>query len=133
MDPRFATRLDEMMDQAEVSPELLRDLLPRLNQFVQPFVKDLLGPDQIRHAAEYLMGLVSTLQRKTGEGIAYLHDQGRQGIQKFIGLAPWDPQRVYEKPKSLGFQTSEHQTDHRNVDHGLTGLRLPLVVLAQPP
>jgi SRSO17 transposase len=90
MDPRFAARLDEMMEQAEVSPELLRDLLPRLNQFVQPFVKDLLGPDQSRHAAEYIMGLVSQLERKTGEGIAYLHDQPRQGIQKFMGYVPWD-------------------------------------------
>src|SRR3954463_4604724 len=42
-------------------------------------------------------------------------------------------QRVYEKPRLLGFQTPEHQTDHGDVDHGLTGLRLPLVVLAQPP
>jgi SRSO17 transposase len=92
MDPRFAARLDEMMEQAEVSPELLRDLLPRLNQFVQPFVKHLLGPEQIRHAAEYIMGLVSKLERKTGEGIAYLHDQDRQGIQKFIGYVPWDHQ-----------------------------------------
>jgi SRSO17 transposase len=90
MDHRFAARLDEMMEQSEVSPELLRDLLPRLNQFVQPFVKDLLEPEQIRHAAEYIMGLVSKLQRKTGEGIAYLHDQQRQGIQKFIGYVPWD-------------------------------------------
>ncbi len=89
MDHRFTARLDEMMDQAEVSPELLRDLLPRLNQFVQPFVKNLLGPEQIRHAAEYIMGLVSKLERKTGEGIAYLHDQQRQGIQKFIGHLPW--------------------------------------------
>jgi SRSO17 transposase len=92
MDHRFAARLDEMMEQAEVSPELLRDLLPRLNQFVQPFVKDLLSPEQIRHAAEYLMGLVSRLERKTGEGIAYLHDQQRQGIQKFLGHVPWDHQ-----------------------------------------
>jgi SRSO17 transposase len=92
MDPRFAARLDEMMEQAEVSPELLQDLLPRLNQFVQPFVKHLVGPDQIRHAAEYIMGLVSKLERKTGEGIAYLHDQDRQGIQKFIGYVPWDHQ-----------------------------------------
>jgi SRSO17 transposase len=92
MDHRFAARLDEMMEQAEVSPELLRDLLPRLNQFVQPFVKNLLSPEQIRHAAEYLRGLVSQLERKTGEGIAYLHDQPRQGIQKFIGHVPWNHQ-----------------------------------------
>jgi hypothetical protein len=51
MEPRFASRLDEMMGQAEVSPELLRDLLPRPTQFDQPFGQDLLGPEQIRHAA----------------------------------------------------------------------------------
>ena len=68
MDHRFTARLDEMMDQAEVSPELLRDLLPRLNQFVQPFVKNLLGPEQIRHAAEYIMGLVSKLDARPAKG-----------------------------------------------------------------
>jgi SRSO17 transposase len=89
---RFEARLDEMMDQAEVSSELLNDLLPRLNQFVLPFVGSLLEPEQKQHAVEYMSGLVSGLRRKTGEGIAYLHDQERQGIQKFIGYVPWDHQ-----------------------------------------
>jgi SRSO17 transposase len=89
---RFEARLDEMMDQAEVSPELLKDLLPRLNQFVLPFVGSLVEPEQKQHAVEYMSGLVSGLRRKTGEGIAYLHDQERQGIQKFIGYVPWDHQ-----------------------------------------
>ena len=92
MERRFEARLDEMMDQAEVSPELLKDLLPRLNQFVLPFVGSLLEPEQKQHAVEYMSGLVSGLRRKTGEGIAYLHDQERQGIQKFIGYVPWDHQ-----------------------------------------
>ena len=39
-----------------------------------------------------MTGLLSKLERKTGEGIAYLHDQQRQGIQKFIGEVPWDHQ-----------------------------------------
>ncbi len=51
MERRFEARLDEMMDQAEVSPELLKDLLPRLNQFVLPFVGSLLEPEQKQHAA----------------------------------------------------------------------------------
>jgi hypothetical protein len=87
---RFEARLDEMMDQAEVSPELLKDLLPRLNQFVLPFVGSLVELEQKQHALEYMSGLVSGLRRKTGEGIAYLHDQERQGIQTFIGYVPWD-------------------------------------------
>jgi SRSO17 transposase len=35
-------------------------------------------------------GLVSDLERKNAEGIAYLHDPERQGLQKFLGQAPWD-------------------------------------------
>ncbi len=92
MERRFEAQLDEMMDQAEVSPELLKDLLPRLNQFVLPFVGSLLEPEQKQHTLEYMSGLVSGLRRKTSEGIAYLHDQERQGIQKFIGYVPWDHQ-----------------------------------------
>ena len=36
MDRRFEWRFDEMMEQAEVSPELLKDLLPRMRFFLEP-------------------------------------------------------------------------------------------------
>ena len=89
MDPRFDTRLQEMLAQAQVSPEVTKGLLARLETFVLPFTAALAEPEQRRHTVEYLTGLVSNLERKTGEGIAYLHDQERQGLQKFIGLVPW--------------------------------------------
>ena len=89
---RFDQRLNEMLAQAEVSPEMLRGLLPRLENFVEPFARTLPEPEQRRHAVEYMTGLLSKLEHKTGEGIAYLHDQERQGIQKFIGQVPWDHQ-----------------------------------------
>ena len=60
-------------------------LLERLETFVEPFAEALGEPEQRQHAAEYMTGLLSKLEHKTGEGIAYLHDQERQGIQKFIG------------------------------------------------
>jgi SRSO17 transposase len=92
MERRYESRFDEMMDHARVCPDLLRGMLPRLEEFVDPFVEDLLGPEHQRHAAEYITGLVSRLERKTGEGIAYLFDQPRQGIQTFIGEVLWDHQ-----------------------------------------
>ena len=67
-------------------------VLPRLETFVKPFVEHLSAPEHRRHAAEYVTGLMSKLERKTGAGIAYLLDQERQGIQKFIGEVPWDHQ-----------------------------------------
>ena len=90
MERRYEVRLAEMLAQAEVSPELLRDLLTRLATFAEPFAESLAGPQQRRHAAEYMTGLLSKLERKTGAAIAYLHDQDRQGLQKFVGLAEWD-------------------------------------------
>src|SRR3954469_17156497 len=81
-----------MVEDAEVPPEMLEGMLTRLETFVQPFAAALEEPAQRRHALEYLTGLLSDLEHKTGEGIAYLHDQERQGIQKFIGQVPWDHQ-----------------------------------------
>ncbi|HJZ60158.1 MAG TPA: IS701 family transposase [Gemmataceae bacterium] len=90
MERRYALRLEQMLAQAEVPPEAMRDLLTRLDAFVAPFAATLTEAEQRRHAAEYLTGLLSKLQRKTGEAIAYLHDQERQGLQKFLGHVPWD-------------------------------------------
>ena len=92
MERRFESRLNDMLSQAQVSPEILRGVLPRLEMFVEPFAENLPAPEYRRHAAEYVTGLMSRLERKTGEGIAYLYDQHRQGIQKFIGEVPWDHQ-----------------------------------------
>ena len=78
MERRFDSRFDEMMEQAKVTPELLQGLLPRLSQFLEPFVESLTEPEQKQRAVEYTTGLISGLQHKTSEGIAYLYDQDRQ-------------------------------------------------------
>ncbi len=92
MERRFDSRLDELLGDAHVSPDLLRGMLPRLMDFVDPFVEHFSAPEYRRHVAEYITGLISRLERKTAEGIAYLHDQSRQGIQKLIGEVDWDYQ-----------------------------------------
>jgi SRSO17 transposase len=92
MERRFKTRLQEMLVQAEVSSELIDGLMERLESFVEPFAAALSEPEQRQHAVEYVSGLLSKLDHKTGEAIAYLYDQERQGIRKFIGHVPWDHQ-----------------------------------------
>ena len=89
MERRYEARLEEMLEDAEVPPEMLEGMLTRLETFVEPFAEALDEPAQRRHALEYTTGLLSDLKHKTGEAIAYLHDQKRQGIQKFIGQVPW--------------------------------------------
>jgi hypothetical protein len=104
MERRYEARLEEMLEDAEVPPEMLEGMLTRLETFVEPFAEALDEPAQRRHAFEYMTGLLSDLKRKTGEGIAYLHDQKRQGIQKFIGHVPWDHQPLLT---TLADQVSE--------------------------
>jgi len=90
MQRRYEARLEQMMAQAEVAPELMRGLLKRLETFAEPFTGSFTGTQHRRPVAEYMTGLLSKLERKTGEAIAYLHDQERQGLQKFVGEVPWD-------------------------------------------
>jgi SRSO17 transposase len=90
MERRFETRLGELLDDAEVRPGLLRGTLARLESFLEPFVASLCCAEQRTNAHHYVSGLLSDLVSKDAESIAYLFDRERQGIQKFIGQAPWD-------------------------------------------
>jgi SRSO17 transposase len=90
MERRFHVRLNELLEDAEVPPGLLRGALPRLETFLQPFVEELCSAEQRTNAQHYVQGLLSDLESKDAESIAYLHDRERQGLQKFIGQADWD-------------------------------------------
>jgi SRSO17 transposase len=90
MERRFAVRYEEMMVEAEVKPEALEGILDRLRGFVRPFAASLREAEQRKHAEEYVTGLVSNVKRKNVESIAYLHENDRQPLQKFIGQSPWD-------------------------------------------
>lgn len=90
MERRFKVRLGELLDDAVVAPAVFRGVLPRLEKFVQRFAECLKEPEQKQHMQHYVAGLVSGVQRKNVEAIAYLHDQERQGLQKFVGQCPWD-------------------------------------------
>ena len=70
MERRYELRLEQMLAQAEVSPERMQNLFDRLDAFVEPFAASLDQPERRRHAAEYLSGLLSKLPRKSGEAIA---------------------------------------------------------------
>src|SRR5438477_6888804 len=90
MERRFRVRLDELREDAEVPPGLLRGVLPRLETFLEPFVASLSRAEQRSNAHHYVQGLLSDLDDKNAEAIAYLHDQERQALQKFLGQSPWD-------------------------------------------
>jgi SRSO17 transposase len=92
MDRRFAARRDQLLADAEVDPRVLLRVLPRLERFLDPFVALLQRSESGQHARHYVAGLVSHLEYKNVESIAYLHDQRREPLQQFIGQALWDHQ-----------------------------------------
>ena len=90
MDGRFEARRGELLAQACVSVKDWEEVVARLEAFVEPFVGSLTEAAQRRHLVEYSAGLLSSLDRKTGEGIAYLHGQDRKQMQQFVGESPWE-------------------------------------------
>jgi SRSO17 transposase len=108
MERRFRVRLDELLEDAEVPPGLLRGVMPRLEAFLEPFVASLGSAEQRTNAQHYVEGLLSDLPSKDAESIAYLHDRERQGLQKFIGQADWEHRPfVTELAQQVGAQLGE--------------------------
>jgi SRSO17 transposase len=90
MERRFQARLDELLRDAEVPHSLVRDIRPRLERFLEPFIAAFPLPEQRINGTQYIEGLLSDLESKDAESISYLHDRERQGLQKFIGQLEWD-------------------------------------------
>jgi SRSO17 transposase len=108
MERRFRIRLEELRNDAEVRPSLLKGIGPRLESFMQPFVEALRSTEQRTNAQHYVQGLLSDLDGKDIESIAYLHDRERQGLQKFIGQAEWDHRPlVTELARQIGAELGE--------------------------
>lgn len=90
MKRRFEFRKREMLAECQVPSEVFQAMMERLEEFAQPFVGSLWRSEQMEHAQIYLSGLLSDLDRKNVESIAYRHDRERRGLQRFIGFSAWD-------------------------------------------
>jgi len=97
MERRYEVRLQELLDDAVVHPEQLPGMLARLERFVEPFAACLVRGKQRLRAQQYVAGLVSQVERKNVESIAYHHDQDRQLLQKFVGQYTWDHQPLLDE------------------------------------
>jgi SRSO17 transposase len=87
---RYKLRKQQLLDECVIDPEVFKGGLQRLAEFALPFAACLARREQRDHAQTYLTGLVSDLQRKNTEAIAYHHDQERHGLQHFVGSSTWD-------------------------------------------
>ncbi|MBV8382364.1 MAG: IS701 family transposase [Planctomycetaceae bacterium] len=90
MEPRFQQRKDQLLADCQVPPATFRGAMRRLETFAQPFIATLPSPESQVHARTYLSGLLSDVEHKNAEAIAYRHDLDRQTLQHFLGSSPWD-------------------------------------------
>ena len=90
MERRFEVRKQEILKETDIQPQVVNGMLKRLEQFAQPFIASFGRREPRENAQMYMCGLLSDLQRKNIESIAYRYDRPRETLQKFIGTAPWE-------------------------------------------
>jgi SRSO17 transposase len=92
MEPRFQQRKAQLLADCQVPPTTFRGAVNRLEIFAQPFVASLPSPESQQYTRTYLSGLVSDVEHKNAEAIAYRYDLDRQTLQHYLGTSPWDHQ-----------------------------------------
>lgn len=97
MERRFEIRKAELLEECKIAPALFEGMRQRLMEFSEPFLDWFVRREQKEHAKTYLVGLVSDVERKNTESIAYLHDQERDCLQAFVGQSPWEHQPLLDE------------------------------------
>jgi hypothetical protein len=75
MEARYATRKQQLLAECEVAPEIFDQVMPRLATFMGPFVETFCRQELNQHAHTYICGLLSDVERKNVESIAYRFGQ----------------------------------------------------------
>jgi SRSO17 transposase len=100
MEARYAFRKSQLLAECEIAPELFEQVMPRLYSFMKPFVRSFQGQAADQHAKTYVCGLLSNVERKNIESIAYRFGQSRLPLQSFIGWDAWDDAPLREELRS---------------------------------
>lgn len=90
MKSEFAKRREELLEECVVPPQVFRQVMPRLEKFMEPFIEVFVRQEQIDHASTFIQGLLSDLGHKNVESIAYYFGQQRMPLQWFVGVSDWD-------------------------------------------
>ncbi len=104
----FEDRKEELLNECEVAPQVFQRVMARLERFMMPFVDCLVRREQVEHAGTFVRGLLSDLEHKNAESIAYRFAQERMPLQWFIGMSPWDDEPLRDELASqVGRQLGE--------------------------
>jgi SRSO17 transposase len=100
MEARYTIRKHQLLAECQVAPEIFEQVIPRLYTFMTPFVQIFQGQVAEQHAKTYVCGLVSNLERKNVESIAYRFGHSRLPLQAFIGWDAWDDEPLRSELRS---------------------------------
>lgn len=90
MDAEFEARKAALLAECKVDRQVFDQVLPRLETFLEPFVDSLVRREQVEHTVMFVRGLLSDLDHKNVESIAYRFGEERLPLQWFIGTSDWD-------------------------------------------
>jgi SRSO17 transposase len=97
MEARYAFRKSQLLEECHVAPEIFEQVIPRLSSFMEPFVKTFEGRAAAQHAQTYVCGLLSDVEHKNIESIAYRFGQSRLPLQGFLGWDAWDDEPLRQE------------------------------------
>jgi SRSO17 transposase len=97
METEFKSRRQELLDECRMAPQIFGQVMPRLERFMEPFIETLVRKEQVDHARTFLQGLLSDLEHKNVESIAYYFGQERMPLQWFVGVSDWDDKPLREE------------------------------------
>jgi SRSO17 transposase len=97
MEAKYEVRKEELLNECTVAPQVFDRVLPRLERFMEPYVASLVRSEQVEHARTFVQGLLSDLDHKNVESIAYRFGQERMPLQWFIGMSDWDDEPLREQ------------------------------------
>jgi SRSO17 transposase len=93
---RYTIAKESVFADCWVTPEAYEGVFERLEQFVSPFFTDTFTRMQREKAVAYTKGLLSNVEKKNIESIAYHHGYDRQPLQMFIGQVDWNDDAILD-------------------------------------
>ena len=112
MEAKYEKRKQELLDECTVAPQIFDRVMPRLERFMDPFIESMSRKEQYEHASTFIQGLLSDLEHKNAESIAYRFGQDRLPLQWFIGHSAWDHEPLRDE---LVRQVGEQLGDENGV------------------
>jgi len=94
---RYVIPKESLLEGCLLTPDDYANILERFESFCTPFIRHIKPVSRQKKIKDYMKGLMSDVERKNVESIAYYHGADRQQLQRFIGQVEWDDEKILDK------------------------------------